>query len=607
MKKLLISMMLAICVVAGVTHFSTEVQAVEVVASGTCGSDLTWGLDSEGTLTISGSGAMAFSNSYNGCAPWNVHREAIKTVLISDGVTKINRFAFYGCNNLESMTIPFVGDSRKTAKDEYQYPFGYIFGTASYDGAITVEASYVGFINKTMGVEQHVTAKFYVPASLRSVTVTGGEILYDAFFRCANITHITVPKDITQIGRYAFGRCTNLQSVTLPEQVTQLSDGAFYMCQSLETIMLPDGLQVIGDNAFHGCTSLQNIAIPDSVTRIGNSAFCECCQLKTVTVGSGLTNFNGQFIGCYALTGIWVDESNASFSSDDSGVLFSKDKTVLFSVPGSIGTAYTVPEGVTKIVSHAFGNCKEIVSLTIPFVGESAASLYPLGYLFDSGGLDDTRQDYYVNGTKKIMYSILPDTLAYVTVTGDGIGYGAFQNCSDLVGITLGDGVKKVGEKAFMACTGLKAVTISEGVTNISACAFKNCTTLPVCFYRGTAEQKASIWLDYYDSVTNVSWFHGGNWHYEVTDAVVMDTECYYCPKCDRYFLPDGSRVYSPGDLDRNDVVNEYDVIYLLRHVLLPESFLVGQAVDYDKSGKVDEEDVVYLLQYILMPEIFSL
>ncbi len=86
----------------------TEViPATGVVASGTCGaegdgSNLTWTLDSEGVLTISGSGDM---HDYDlPGAPW--YGSQVKSAVIADGVTSIGSHAFYNCTSLTSVTIP---------------------------------------------------------------------------------------------------------------------------------------------------------------------------------------------------------------------------------------------------------------------------------------------------------------------------------------------------------------------------------------------------------------------------------------------------------------------------------------------------------------------
>jgi hypothetical protein len=85
------------------TFFLALVASVGIASaqSGTCGNNLTWTL-SNGTLTISGTGAMA---DYNYNAPWYVYYSAIKTILINDGVTSIGDNAFCYCISLTSVTI----------------------------------------------------------------------------------------------------------------------------------------------------------------------------------------------------------------------------------------------------------------------------------------------------------------------------------------------------------------------------------------------------------------------------------------------------------------------------------------------------------------------
>ena len=75
------------------------------IAAGTCGENLNWILDANGTLTISGKGEMpSFSRSSD--APWKRYAESIRTVIIDDGVTSIGENAFSGCINLTRVSIP---------------------------------------------------------------------------------------------------------------------------------------------------------------------------------------------------------------------------------------------------------------------------------------------------------------------------------------------------------------------------------------------------------------------------------------------------------------------------------------------------------------------
>ena len=87
------------------------VNAATIVESGECGAqgdNVKWTLDSDGTLTISGTGEMGDYNYLDSIPsiPWYNNRSRIKTVIINDGVTSIGDFAFYECSKLTSVNIP---------------------------------------------------------------------------------------------------------------------------------------------------------------------------------------------------------------------------------------------------------------------------------------------------------------------------------------------------------------------------------------------------------------------------------------------------------------------------------------------------------------------
>ena len=102
MKKRIL--FLALVMVMIFTLLLMSAFAADVVAEGTCGGNLTWILDSEGTLTISGTGAMT-DYSYGSKAPWFNSRWSIKSVTIGNSVTSIGDYAFYDCDGLTSVTI----------------------------------------------------------------------------------------------------------------------------------------------------------------------------------------------------------------------------------------------------------------------------------------------------------------------------------------------------------------------------------------------------------------------------------------------------------------------------------------------------------------------
>lgn len=110
-----------------------------------------------------------------------------------------------------------------------------------------------------------------IPAELDGHTVTSiGE---DAFFRCDNLTGITIPDSVTSIGDYAFMNCWGLTTITIPDSVTSMGEDAFAYCTGLTSINISDGVTSIGNSAFYGCASLMSVTIPVSVTKIEGEAF----------------------------------------------------------------------------------------------------------------------------------------------------------------------------------------------------------------------------------------------------------------------------------------------------------------------------------------------
>ena len=106
-KHLYLLTIFSVCFIALLLSAVT-VSATDTVASGTCGTEgdnLTWTLDSEGVLTISGSGAMEDYYEQNEAQPWEDGRYDIKSVIVNSGVTSIGKHAFFECPNLTSVNI----------------------------------------------------------------------------------------------------------------------------------------------------------------------------------------------------------------------------------------------------------------------------------------------------------------------------------------------------------------------------------------------------------------------------------------------------------------------------------------------------------------------
>ena len=181
--------------------------------------NLTWKLYEDGTLNISGTGAMKNYGYSNNRSPvfWNTD---VTSIVIEEGVTSIGNEAFHLCRNLISITIP------KTLKS--------IGNNAFYDCTSLTSVTIPG------NVESIGESAFYYCDNLTDVTLQDGvkSIGDAAFIWCNNLTNIVLPNSVTSIGYYAFKDCTSLTSITIPDSVTSIGNDAFYNCSSLKTISL---------------------------------------------------------------------------------------------------------------------------------------------------------------------------------------------------------------------------------------------------------------------------------------------------------------------------------------------------------------------------------
>ena len=251
----------------------------------------------------------------------------------------------------------------------------------------------------------------------------------------------------------------------------------------------------IGEFAFALCDSLTGITIPDTVTSIGNNAFYICNNLTSVNIPAGVTclgdkegEANYAFVFCDSLTAINVDAANTMYSSED-GILYNKAKTTLIQYPArKTATAFTLPNGVTKISDFAFYACDSLPGITIPdivtSIGDRAfnkcASLTAINV--DAGNAAYSSQNGVLyNKNRTALITFPPGKTETTFAIPDGvtdIGDSAFIRCANLTGVIIPNSVPSIGVRAFQDCTSLTSVTIPNSITSIEHGAFFGCTSL---------------------------------------------------------------------------------------------------------------------------------
>ncbi len=468
--------------------------------SGTTGS-CTWTLDGT-VLTITGNGYM---QDYNNTGPWG--RE-ITEVIIEDGVTTIGKYAFYLCTQLTAVTIPGSVTN-----------IGY---KAFYCCTSLVEITIPGSVTVIGG------QAFYRCTSLVEITIPGSvTVIGDiAFSKCNKLTafHVdpnntaysndirgallnkdqtvliqvpcgisgdySVPASVTAIGSHAFYDCDMLMSITMYGNVTTISDYAFYDCDGLTAFEIGSGVTNVGAYAFYYCRSLTSITIPEGVVRIGNRAFDTCSSLTSISIPASVTEIGeAPFTNCDNLTEILVDSDNASYCSDDKGVLYNKNKTILIQAPERLSGDYNIPQGVTEICDYAFEECRLMTAVTIP---DSVTRIGACAFSVCGGLSAVTIPGSSISLEHHAFYSCR--NLMTVTIQGciTECGSYVFAYCPNLTSASIGLGTTQIGYGMFYGCSSLQTVAIPNTVTKIIENAFSQ-SGLETIYYDGDATQWEQI------------------------------------------------------------------------------------------------------------------
>ena len=363
----------------------------DLYGKGACGENVDWVMTAGGTLTISGTGAMA-DCEWNS-APWARACSEITSIVIGDGVTSIGNNAFQYCSSLTGAAIPgsvtAIGSSVfygcEALTDIYYGGYGIDWlataghndvpnGTAVHfkddlygkgacgenvnwvmtaDGMLTISGTGAMTDCDSFGdpAPWKICRQYIKSAVIGSGVTSIGKY---AFYCCEALISVTIPDTVTVIGGGAFRGCSRLSGMTIPDTVTGIGSYAFYNCSSLPSVTIPDGVTTISESAFEGCSRLSSVTIPDSVTSIGKSAFRDCCKLTGLTIPDNVTSIGDHaFNGCNGLTSVTLPTSVTRISA---GMFY--NCWALSNV--------TIPNGVTSIGDSAFGNCTDLSSVTIP-------------------------------------------------------------------------------------------------------------------------------------------------------------------------------------------------------------------------------------------------
>ena len=503
-----------------------KADAATIVDSGECGAwgdNVTWTLDSDGLLTISGTGAMGSYEDVK-TLPWE-EETPVRSAVVSDGVTSIGDDAFEYCRSLTSITIP--NSVTRIGNDSFRYC-----------SSLT---------------------RITIPDSVTSIG-------WGAFSGCISLTSIAIPDSVTSIGRNTFEYVPNIVysgnlsgspwgaralngyiedgivyedsrktkllacpasregAVVIPDSVTSIGDYAFYGCNSLTSVTIPDSVTSIGEYAFRDCNSLASITIPDSVTSIGDYAFYMVPNIDYSGTASG-SPWGARALNGYIEDGLVYEDSSktkllACPSSREGTVVIPNSVTSIgedafhecssltsVTIPNSVTsigdsaffdcsslTSITIPDSVTNIGDYAFFVCRNFTSVTIPdsvknigygafgdvlnIVYSGTASGSPWGARVVNGYIENGLVYEDSGKTKLLACPSSREGTVVIPNSVTSIGAGVFYDCSSLTSVTIPDSVTSIGDSAFCGCSNLTSITIPGDIVSIGDEAFFCCSSL---------------------------------------------------------------------------------------------------------------------------------
>ncbi len=343
---------------------------------------------------------------------------------LGNNVKSVDGFAFQGAYALESIYFP----------NSVKYIAGYVcnlcwnlktvvIGNQAYrdpdtEGAVIEERAFDGLPNLT------------------SLTLSNSvESIKELAFSGIGIEQLTIPRSMKSIGKDAFYRCKNLTTLTIDDAAVELLDGAFSECTGLKNVDLGNAVTLV--DGFRDCTSLTSITIPASAKIVGGTTgFTNCTALTSVTLSPGVERLDmSAFEGCTSLKTLEIPTTVTLIGER--------------ALARCAFASFTLPNSVIQVSPRAFEDNNELETVTLP------------------NSLDRIEEQALHHCTN------LNDITLPASVKT--IGVRAFQGCESLSAINITDGVETIQDFAFQYCGNLESVTIGRSVKQISSSALSDC------------------------------------------------------------------------------------------------------------------------------------
>lgn len=201
---------------------------------------------------------------------------SIKSVVIPETYTYINDCAFYGCENLEKVTMTDNVVS---------------IGTSAFDGCKKLSE-----LTLSKNIAKICSFTFKDCATLSAISLGDKtlEIADGAFLGCSTLTSVTVASSITTVSKSAFYGC-NALAYTVENNAKYIGNAenpylVLVSAQDLniESCVINDATQVIANAAFSNCSYLKSVILPDAIKVVSGACFENCDELELNEYENGL-------------------------------------------------------------------------------------------------------------------------------------------------------------------------------------------------------------------------------------------------------------------------------------------------------------------------------
>ena len=254
----------------------------------------------DGVLTVSGTGTIR-TNDWLPLVEWDEYGVILTEVIIQDGITAIDIFAFDGCDRLQSVKIA------ETVTE---------IGESAFRGCTNLKS-----VNIPSGVTKIESYTFYGCSSLESIIIPDSVTFIGnrAFWGCSSLSKINIPASVTSMYVNPFGSCTNLKAITVDsgnpefsaiEGVLVYKNYILFQCPAgyeVTEYTVPENIETIYYSAFEGCVNIEKINIGAKVSNILDDAFGDCPKLSTITVDENNIRYKVQNSALFLLNNTWTD------------------------------------------------------------------------------------------------------------------------------------------------------------------------------------------------------------------------------------------------------------------------------------------------------------